>query len=280
MSPNDPTGAISVLGTTRIIAVIADPVDHLITPRVMNALMARRGEAVISVPLHVKPEGLAIAVQGLAACHNVIGAVITLPHKIAAAALCDELGEEASRVRTVNALRWTAERALQGDLFDGLGMVRGLLAEGIDPRMFDVHLIGAGGAARAIAFAVARHGCRSLTISNRNRESALALASEVNAACPATSVAAGEPRAGIATLVINATSLGLSANDPLPMNPDVLAPGSVAADVVMKPARTAFLIAAEQAGIRTHGGRHMLAGQIEEMADWFLAAAPATPLHA
>jgi shikimate dehydrogenase len=133
-----------------------------------------------------------------------------------------------------------------------------------------VLLVGAGGAAAGIAFAVARHGVDTLAILNRTAVRAEALAARVRAAYPGLRVAAEAESSGY-DLVVNATSLGMRPDDRLPIAPAVLTAGVLAADVITNPERTAFLAEARSRGCTIHGGLAMLRAQVELMSDYILA---------
>jgi shikimate dehydrogenase len=261
-----------ISGTTRLVVIMADPIAHVRTVQAMNALFARRGTDTVIVPCHVGGDDLARAVAGLRAIRNFTGAVITVPHKAAALHLCDTLGDEARLVGAVNGLRVLPDGSLAGQMFDGQGFVRGLQAEGIDPAGHHALVIGAGGAASAVAVSLARAGVASLAIANRTIAKAEELAERIAAAFPAVAVSAGPASGAGKTLVVNGTSLGLAEGDRLPLDPESLAAGTIVAEVVMTPETTALLHAAKLRGCRIHLGRHMLAGQLEPLADFVSGA--------
>lgn len=246
-----------------LVAVIADPIDHLRTPDAMNMLFARREIAAVALPFHVSAGCLPRVVDAMRGIRNLKGAVITMPHKIEAARLCDELGEEAQKVGAVNAVSRLPDGRLRGENFDGLGMVAGLRSERIEPADHHVLLVGAGGAAAAIGFALAGAGVRSLTIENRSAEKAEALARSISAAYPHIDIKGGRKDRHDQTLVINATSLGLRETDALPLDVASLPFEAIVAEVIMQPEETALLAAAHRRGLRVHAGRHMLTHQLE-----------------
>jgi shikimate dehydrogenase len=137
-----------------------------------------------------------------------------------------------------------------------------------------VYLAGAGGAAKAIADALAEAGVRALGIHNRTAARAAELVQHLQSAHPALDVhvASAEPQAY--ALAVNATSLGLHAGDPLPFKLDRLAAAAVVAEVVMAVEMTPLLTAAKTRGHPVHPGRHMLDGQLDQIAR-FLGVLPA-----
>ncbi|MBY0430163.1 MAG: shikimate dehydrogenase [Rhodospirillales bacterium] len=255
-------------GATRLIGIVADPISHVRTPQALNRLFAERGTDAVIVPMHVTATHLAEVFAALRRIGNLSGLVVTVPHKESVVALCDELGPEAALVGAANAVRRLPDGRLIGEMFDGRGFVDGLRRAGIDPAGHDALLAGAGGAASAIAFALARAGVSRLTITNRTAAKALHLAERVATAFPGVTVRAGEPDPRGYSLIVNGTSLGLKPGDPPPLPVERLEPATVIAEVIMQPARTPLLAAAAMAGCRVHEGRHMLDAQLSLLADF------------
>jgi len=251
-----------ITGRTRIYALLAHPSAHVRTPEVFNAAAVRNGLDLVTVAVDVSPDGLAAIVAAFKEWRNLAGMGVTVPHKEAVVALVDELGAQASVVGAVNVIRREPDGRLVGDMFDGLGFVAGLRGAGHEPAGRRTLLIGAGGTARAIAFALADAGVSELVIANRTRARAVRLAGDV-AAVYGSIATSGEPEAQGFDLVVNATTLGMHAGDALPVDPSRLGPGTVVAEVVMTPARTPLLAVAERAGCAVHPGLRMLEAQRE-----------------
>jgi shikimate dehydrogenase len=255
-----------ISGSTRLYAILADPIHHVQTPRLMNALFARQQADRLMVALHVRSGELVPAVAGLRHLANLEGFIVTVPHKTTMAGLCDRLSPRAQLIGAVNVVRRTPQGQLHGDMLDGVGFVAGLRSAGIEPAGLDVYLMGAGGAACAIAFALAEAGIARLTIANRSADKAAELARRVRAAYGALPVAVGDRNPAGHALVVNATSLGLHAGDPLPCETGNLAPAQIVAEIIMQPPMTALLQAAQERGCRLHPGLPMLDCQIQLMA--------------
>lgn len=260
----------AVTGATRIVGIVADPIAHVRTPEVMNARFAEQGVDAVVVPMHVSAEGLQSAWRGLRELRNLSGLIVTVPHKTQVPALCDELGENARLVGAANAIYRRADGSMLGEMFDGLGFVEGLRREGRDPAGQDVLLIGAGGAASAIAFALAQAGVARLAVANRSRDKAQRLVEQLTLAFPQVQAEVGEASGAGHDLVINGTSLGLGPQDPLPLDPETLDPTTTVAEVIMRPARTRLLEAAAARGCPTHEGLHMLQAQLDLLARFVL----------
>lgn len=269
-----------ITGRTRVYGVLADPIHHVKTPQVMNALLARHGVDGVLVPLHVAPDGLAGLLDGLRAWRNFGGFVATVPHKTAMAGLCDALTPEAERIGAVNCVRREADGRMVGAMLDGLGFLAAMRAAGLDPRGRSACLAGAGGAAAAIAFALCGAGVARLTVRNRTAGRARALVDRLRAAHPGVALAvegegaggggggddaAGGDQAGHDVLV-NGTSLGMRPGDPAPFDLAAIRPAQYVAEAIMDPAATPLLAAAAAAGCRVQPGLPMLERQIALMA--------------
>ncbi len=263
----------SISGHTRLVVILAHPVGHVRTPMAMNAHFAAIARDAVLVPMQVQPEDLAEVVAALRRIENLGGIVVTIPHKEAIAALCDTLTDAARIVGAVNVIRREPDGRLTGGQFDGEGFCAGLRAAGHDVRGRRVWMVGAGGAAAGIGYALLRHGVAALTIHNRTPVRAEALAARLAAALPGAPVAIGGPDPTGHDTVVNATSLGLKQTDALPVDARLLQPPMLVADVVMQPDVTALLKEAAARGCRTHRGLPMLTEQVPILAD-FVAPEP------
>lgn len=260
-----------ITGNTRLCMILADPVAQVRTPQVLNDYFAAHDVDAVLVPVHVSADELAEVVAGLRRMRNLAGFVVTVPHKTAMASLCDELGPAGRAIGSVNAVRRTADGRLLGDMFDGAGFVAGLRSQGNDPADWRVLLLGAGGAASAIAFALAEAGARRVTIANRTRAKAQVVVERVRRAFPQADVTVGDADPRDHDMVVNATSLGMRPEDPLPVDVGLLQPDVLVAEIIMKPELTPLLDQARQRRCPIHYGRHMLDRQVDLMARFMLA---------
>ena len=258
---------MTISGTTRIYAILGDPIGHVRTPISFNAYFAERGRDAICIPLQIPAEAFDTCLAGLKAMPNLDGLVVTAPHKAAVMRFCDTVEPGARLVGAVNTIRRTHDGGFAGAMLDGHGFVTGLQRQGHKVRGKSVFIVGAGGAASAIGFALAEAGAREVRFRNRTASRAMELAARIAAAFPhcATSVDTMPRHAEIA---VNATPLGLQPGDPLPMELASLQPGTLVAEVIMKPAVTPLLVAAAAAGFATHVGQHMLDNQLDLMFDF------------
>jgi len=255
-----------VEGATRVFGVIAHPVDHVRAPMVFNPRFAAAGLPHIIVPITGPPEKLEITIKTLRAIPNFGGLAVTIPHKMPLADLCDSLGTAAQLTGAVNAVRFDDDGKMHGDNFDGAGFVAGAVGNGYDVAGKAILLIGAGGAARAIAAALIEAKIGKLTIANRSlgkAEEFASLLADKTGFADVHAAALVDCDGSDADMIINSTSLGLKRGDALPLALDAVRADTVIADIIMVPAETEWLAAAQKAGLRVHYGRHMLDYQID-----------------
>jgi len=255
-----------ITGRTRLFGVIADPIEHVRACEVFNPRCAEHGVDAVLVPFHVRADRLAEALDGFRAVANLGGVLVTIPHKEAILDLVDDVAPQAARVGAGNVIRRTDEGRLEAENFDGLGFVAGLEAAGHRVRGRAALLVGAGGAGKAIAMALAEAGLRRLVLANRSAARGEALARAVAATFPNVDVVTGPADPRGADLVVNATSLGLRPDDPLPIDLATAASDTLVAEIIMKPARTPLVAAAEARGLAVHLGHHMLDHQVPLLA--------------
>lgn len=261
-------------GTTAVLVHLACPAAHLQTPQAFNARCAERGINAVLVPWQVKPAKLPAMMSALRDAESVAGAIVTIPHKEAAATLCDRLDGVAALIGVTNVIQRDAEGTLTGRILDGEGFVGGLRAHGFEPAGRTALVVGAGGVAIAIAAALAEAGAARIVLANRTRARAEAAVARLRAFAEARGFAGaievGEAEPSGFDLVVNATALGMHAGDALPVQPARIAAGATVAEVVMAPAETRLLAAAAARGARVVPGRAMLGGQIDPFIDFVL----------
>jgi shikimate dehydrogenase len=188
-------------GSTRLVGLIGKPVSDSLSPRMQNAAFAARGLDWAYVPLPVEPTRLKAAVAGLVAL-GFAGANVTIPYKVAVVGLCDEVEPMAERAGSVNTLVVRDGRIL-GSTTDGPAVVASVDAEGAS-----VLVLGAGGAAQAVATALGDAGAAAIAVAARDSKRAHALAARLTTLFPERDVHAADawpPTGQDATLVVNAT---------------------------------------------------------------------------
>ena len=249
-------------GETHLYAIIAHPAAHIRASEFYAPIIAAEQRDAFLVPFEIKPADLPAMLPALKKIGNLKGLVVTIPHKQAMADLCDEVGPSGQLAGAVNTVRFEADGRLIGDNFDGVGFINGGRAHGIEPKGAKVLMLGAGGAARAIAIAIADEGAAAITIANRTESRAKELASIVQAVFPEVEVKTGPFDATGHDLIVNTTSLGLNPNDPMPLDPVSLTSGMSYYDII-SPRDTELMEAAAAKGLTTViGGRPMVDHQV------------------
>ena len=140
----------TISGKTQVAAVLGWPVEHSRSPAMMNAAFTADSIDAVMIPIGVPPEALSTIVSALRTM-RAVGASVTLPHKVAMAALCNELSPQAKAIGAVNCIE-IQDDALIGHNTDCDGFTDGLSAAGFDLRGKRCVVLGAGGAARAVAW--------------------------------------------------------------------------------------------------------------------------------
>ena len=246
----------AVTGATRVAGIIGDPIAHSASPRIHNAAYATLGMDWIYVAFRVEPGRAAEALAG-AATLGIAGLNVTMPHKADAARACDELSAVAARLGAVNTVV-VRDGRLVGDSTDGPGFLRALADEGLDPCGLPLVLLGAGGAARAVAAALGDVGAR-VTVAARREDAAVSTAALVPGG---KAVALDHVDVAIETadVVVNATPLGMNEERP-PFDVGRLGPGQVVVDTVYEPSETPLLAVSRARGARAINGLGMLVHQ-------------------
>lgn len=255
-----------ISGRTRVLGVIGHPVAHTSSPAMHNAALAALGLDYVYVPFHVEPAHLEAAVAGMRAL-EVAGLNVTVPHKQAVMPLLDEVSEQAKAIGAVNTIAWRDGR-LWGDNTDAYGVLQSLQQDaGLEALPARVGVLGAGGAARAVLYALLqRPEVEEVLLLNRTVERAERLAADLNGGSRVRpGPLGGEAEAAVrhTGLLINTTSLGMHPQEgvsPLE-DPSCLRAGMVVLDIVYRPLRTRLMAQAEARGARALNGLGMLAHQ-------------------
>ena len=279
----------AINAATRLCAVFGSPIKHSASPAMHNAAFAELNLNWRYLAFEVDPKNLRAAIAGARAM-NFAGINLTVPHKLLAVDMVDELDASAKIWGAVNTIQFISGndgtvRAI-GYNTDADGLAHSLRDDlELDLRGAKVLLLGAGGAGRTAALKLAAEKVAELFLVNRTQTKAESVAAEIKKLFPSVKVFAGYPsgapvsdparlksghqRAGPETgaptldLVLNATSLGLKADDASPLDEKKfpLKQTRAAYDMIYQPAETAFLHAAKAAGCQTANGIGMLVGQ-------------------
>ena len=259
----------SISGTTRLLAIIGDPVLQVRSPEMFNALFRARRYDAVMVPMQVSAAELDDVLPRLKRIHNLHGFVVTVPHKIAATRHADRLLVDAAAVGAINALARQEDGTWTGGMFDGQGFLTALVNGGFEPRDRCVLIAGAGGVGRSIAFSLAAAGIAALHIREVDRQRAEELAQALSSRFPKLELRAAVPIPQECSLAVNATPLGMQSDDPLPFDPAAFPRSTWIADAVMKPDVTRLLAVASARGQTVVLGRRILENQIVALASFF-----------
>ncbi len=251
--------------STRLYGVFGNPVRHSLSPRLHNAAFRERGVNAVYLAFEVAREGLGLAFEAVRAL-DMGGVNLTIPFKEDAMNYADEVPEDIDRC--TGALNTVVNRdgRLYGYNTDGPGFLLALQEEtGFDPRGKSVLILGAGGAARGVAFALAYAGAERLWLLNRTHDRAAGLAENLSVHFPEAAVespvAADDVEEAKVDLVVNATSCGMKKSDPVPYDLRRLKKPAVVYDLIYAPLRTPFLEAAGKLGFPCANGLGMLVAQ-------------------
>ncbi|MBW6401891.1 shikimate dehydrogenase [Roseomonas sp. HJA6] len=257
-------------GHARLAGVLGWPISHSRSPRLHGYWLDSLGIDGAYLPLPVHPDRFEEGVRGLVAL-GFRGANVTIPHKQAAFAVCDVVDATAKRAGAVNTLVFRDGR-IEGSNTDGFGFLENVrnAVPGWQASAGPAVLLGAGGAARAIAAALLDAGCPWLVLVNRSRDKAEALARDLGGP---VRVAEAPPLAE-AALLVNTTSLGMRGHPSLAIDLAPLPPGAVVADIVYVPLETPLLAAARARGLRAVDGLGMLLHQARPGFEAWFGTAP------
>jgi shikimate dehydrogenase len=253
--------------TTKLVVLLGHPLGHSLSPLIHNTMFAHLGLDYCYLPVEVTAENLAVVFNGLRRM-NVAGCNVTIPHKVAILELLDELDPQAALLGAVNTVCFRDGRAI-GYNTDGQGFLRSLQEAGMaGVAGKNIFVLGAGGAARAIAMSLAAGGAGSIYLCNRNRDKALALVEEINkkfrpcAETVAVKLSEQGPVLKRCQLLVNTTSVGMHPHhDHLPIAAEALSAHLTVADIVYNPYTTRLLAAAEARGCPVVHGLGMLIHQ-------------------
>jgi len=253
----------SITAATGLVALLGHPVRHSRSPQIHNAAFQAQGEDLVYLAFDVPPDHLREAVAGLRAL-DFVGANLTIPHKEAVVPLVDRLDSQAQQIGAVNTLV-NEGGVIVGHNTDAAGFLAALEREwGRGPAGARCLLLGAGGAARAVAVALLGAGIEELLIHNRTRQRAEALCGSLGTGAGCRTIDAAELKAAAARcdLVVNATSVGLGHGvKESPLSVDMVEGRHVVVDLVYGPEATALVRAARQRGALAIDGREMLVQQ-------------------
>lgn len=274
--------AQTICGSTRLVALLGHPVAHSISPQIHNHGFATLGLPFAYIPLDTPIDRLGGVVDTLRQC-RFAGANVTIPLKQAVVTFCDHISDESRMTGAVNTLYFDNNANLCGTTTDSAGFLRALDATGYDPDGARIVIVGNGGTARTLSYALAaRKIPAALTLVGRNRDRVCALADEVRDRTCYPVVGFGLDSAACseaiaeATLLVNCTNAGMHPNtDQIPLDPSLLHPALTVFDTIYNPVTTRLLDEAVRVGCAVSNGLLMLLHQgLESFRYWTGVDAP------
>ena len=238
-----------ISGSSRVFVVLGDPVSHSLSPAMHNAAFRALGLSAVYVPLKCSTEDVAPLVRGIARAGG--GGNVTVPHKEIAARSVDVCRELASTVEACNTF-WSEDGQTVGDNTDVAGVLDAL--QQLEVSAAPWFILGTGGGARAAVVAAARHGV-SVAVRSRDARRQKKFEEWV------TSRGVTLTDSAACGVLINATPLGLNANDPLPIELDGFPRAEIAFDMVYQPGETRWVRSVRPRVRRSADGRDMLVAQ-------------------
>lgn len=274
---------LKITSKTKLYVLIGDPIEHSLSPVMQNAAFETMGVDAVYLALCVQRSTLFQVIDCLRAL-NILGFNVTIPHKVSIIKYLDDMDE---KVSTIGAANTVVNRGgkLIGYNTDGTGALAALRDAGVDPSGKRVLLLGAGGAARALAFSFAEVA-EKVTVLNRTALKAESLAKDVRRVTGAE-ILYGELNSSTlekevpdSDLLVNATSVGMNPiQDKTPVDAKLLGPNLVVFDIVYSPHETRLLKDARAAGAKRVNGLGMLAHQGAQAFEiWTGIEAPVTTM--
>lgn len=259
------TPKVAVNASTQLYGIFGNPVNHSLSPLLHNALFDQFKMNAVYMAFQIEKESLGLAFEAMRSL-GIRGVNITIPHKEAALGFVDEVPEDLDRC--VGAVNTVVNRKgkLIGYNTDGAGFLSSLKDDlGFNPEGKTCLVLGAGGAARGVVFALARAKADRILIYNRTQARAEGLKDYLFSYFPEVEIEALGSLDGLKNekvdLVVNATSCGMSPNDPVSMDLTILKTKARVYDLVYSPAETPLLTKAKSLGLPCVNGLGMLAAQ-------------------
>jgi len=249
--------------------VIGDPISHSKSPLIHKFWLDALGIAGDYRRAHIKPDALAAYIEQRRADPDWRGCNVTIPHKVAVMDLVNDPGDIRGTIGAMNTVIRQQDGALIGTNTDAAGFYAPLAELDLDGA--PVAVVGAGGAARAVLFALARANVGSVTILNRSPLKAMGLLATFGLKGEVVALDAPLPPAA---LLVNSSSLGMTGQPPLDLDLSPLPDDAIVYDLVYAPLQTGLLQAAVARGLDTVDGLDMLIGQAALAFELFFGAPP------
>lgn len=263
---------LTINGKTKLYGIVGNPVSHSFSPEMQTHAFQHLDLNAVYLPFPVKEPDLSKLLDAFWVM-GVQGFNVTVPYKEKIVGLLSELSEEARFLGSVNTVRRT-DQGWKGFCTDGFGFTRALTIKGIALQGKNIVLLGAGGAAKAISFALANAGVNQIVIINRTQEKASDLQKRLLDFNPSLNVSVNPTSHSAHDILINSTSVGMNGED-IPAAAELVLSSQLVIDIIYNPPLTALLKTAKNAGIAIYNGIDMLLYQgVEAFEIWTGKQAP------
>src|SRR3954469_4875193 len=258
-----------ITGRTKLIVHLGYPTESFKAPMIYNPWFEMKGIDVVVVPVGIEPPHYPELLKSLFRTANVLGALVTMPHKVTTMHLVDEMSTTAKIAGACNAVVRRPDGSLMGDMFDGAGFVRGVQRKGRQVAGASGLVVGCGGVGSAIAASLAAAGLARIGLFDPMAASAEALGDRLRQHYPSLQVSTGSKDPGSFDIIVNATPLGMKHGDPLPVDVARIKPSMFVGEVVIKEEFTPLLRAAMEKGCTVQVGTDMLFERIPAYLEFF-----------
>jgi shikimate dehydrogenase len=258
-----------ITGRTKLIVHLGYPTESFKAPMIYNPWFEMKGIEAVVVPVGVEPPNFPEVLKALFHTTNVLGALVTMPHKVTTTRLVDEMTTTAKIAGACNAILRRPDGSLLGDMFDGAGFARGVERKGKPIAGARALVVGCGGVGSAIAASLAAAGLSAIALFDPAAASAEALGDRLRQHYPALQVRTGSNDPVGYDIVVNATPLGMKPGDPLPVDIAKITRDTFVGEVVMKEEFTPLLRAAREKGCTVQVGTDMLFEMIPAYLEFF-----------
>ncbi|MBR0695482.1 shikimate dehydrogenase [Bradyrhizobium lablabi] len=267
-------------GNTKLLAIIGDPITQVRSPEIYNPRIVKAGVNAVLQPMQIPTATFDDAIKGIMAIGNLLGVVVTYPHKERVLRYADQIGRIGQAVGAINAMRREPDGSWTGDMFDGAGLLGALASLGQTATGRRVLILGAGGAGSAITMALAAAGAAMIGVFDLDANRAAELAARVQTHFPVCCARTTEPDVTGFDLLINATPVGMAPAFALAPFRGALHAGLTVIDIVPKPETTSLLALAREKGCPTANGAAVVSGQADAVLAFFGIGSSEAPAQA
>lgn len=261
---------IQLNGASRVYLIIGDPIAQVKSPAGVTETFQKNGMNALVIPAHVTSSDFHNFVQEISKAKNFDGIIVTVPHKFAAYDVCSQYSERSSFLKAVNVIKRSSDGSWYGDMCDGAGFYAAAKKNGASVKGKKALLVGAGGAGSAIAHTLLVEGASELAIHDEDEARRHSLIQKL-ASLDLGKVSVGTSDPSGFDFIVNATPIGMSENDSLPIKTEHLSPHAFVGDVITVPAITKLIEQAKAKGCTTVTGTEMFAWVRDLMIDFLIS---------